>query len=73
MHSYLTLTFKAKFPKISFILASIDNLSWRDEIIVADVNGHLTIKETSIPVVIPIQLRYLRAEKSLRIVFDGTS
>lgn len=53
----------SKFPKISFILASIDNLSWRDAIMVADVNGNLTIKETSIPVVIPIQVRYLRAER----------
>lgn len=58
----------SKFPKISFILENLVNLSWRGEIMKANANGKLTIKGRSIPISVPIFLRYLREERR---IYDG--
>ena len=51
------------FPKISYTLENLDNLKWRGEIMQANANGKLTIKGRSMPISVPIYLRYLRANR----------
>ena len=56
------------FPKISYILENLDNLNWSGDIMQANAKGKLTIKGRSVPISIPINLRYLRAQRR---VYDG--
>ena len=51
------------FPKISYTLENLDNLKWRGEIMQANANGKLTMKGRSMPISVPIYLRYLRANR----------
>jgi polyisoprenoid-binding protein YceI len=52
-----------EFPRISFKLETLGNTVWIGDSMQADANGKLTIKGTSIPISVPVNLKYLRAER----------
>jgi polyisoprenoid-binding protein YceI len=52
-----------EFPRISFKLETLGNTVWRGDSLQANANGKLTIKSTSIPISVPVNLKYLRAER----------
>lgn len=58
----------SRFPRVSFNLKSINNCSWQGKIMHAKAMGNLNIKEKSIPLSVPVNLRYLRGERK---VYDG--
>jgi polyisoprenoid-binding protein YceI len=60
----------SQFPKILFNLESLSNAYWRGEFMHADANGKMLIKGKSIPLTIPVTIKYLRAERR---VYDGKS
>ena len=53
----------SQFPQISFQLTNLGNIYWTGDTMRADAFGNLTIKGTSIPIAVPVHLKYLRAER----------
>ena len=53
----------SQFPRISFQLTNLGNTQWTGDTMRADAVGNLTIKGTSIPISVPVNLKYLRAER----------
>ena len=58
----------SQFPRVSFSMESLSDFNWLGERMHANANGALTIKGKSIPISVPVNLRYLRAERR---VYDG--
>ena len=58
----------SQFPRVSFSMESLSDFNWLGERMQANANGNLTIKGKSIPISVPVNLRYLRAERR---VYDG--
>ena len=58
----------SQFPRVSFSMESLSDFNWRGERMNANANGALTIKGKSIPISVPVNLRYMRAERR---VYDG--
>ena len=58
----------SQFPRVSFSMESLSDFNWLGERMQANANGNLTIKGKSIPLSVPVNLRYLRAERR---VYDG--
>ena len=58
----------SQFPRVSFSMESLSDFNWLGERMHANANGTLTIKGKSIPISVPVNLRYMRAERR---VYDG--
>jgi polyisoprenoid-binding protein YceI len=57
-----------KFPKISYTLNNLQNIRWSHDIINADAQGTLSLKNRSVQISFPVIIKYARA---LRKKFDG--
>lgn len=60
----------SQFPRISFRLEELSNHRWQGEVMKAKASGKLKIKGQLIPISVPVNLRYLRAERR---AYDGKS
>ena len=52
-----------QFPRISFQLENLGNTIWKGDSLRAEAFGKLTIKGISVPISVPVNLKYLRAER----------
>lgn len=60
----------SQFPQISFVLERLANSSWSDDYMKADASGRLQIKNNSLPISVPVYVKYLRNERR---AYDGKS
>ena len=51
------------YPKISFKIIRLKNFQWKKNILFAQAEGSLTIKEISQNIAIPVEIKYLRDQR----------